>query len=94
MKQTKGSTEFKLRNHHQNLRERAVIVSGGDGREGINVKVKRLDQEFATNGLPILNFEGPTKNSVKVITQSESDSDHQSEDPIEGAETLNLNNSV
>ena len=57
-----------LRNHHQNLRERAVIVSGGDGREGVNVKVKRLDQEFATNGLPILNYEGPSKNSLKVIT--------------------------
>lgn len=40
------------------------------------MKVKRLDQEFATNGLPILNYEGPTKNSLKVITQSESDSDH------------------
>jgi hypothetical protein len=59
MKQTKGSTEFKLRNHHQNLRERAVMVSGGDGSDGVNVKVKRLDREFATNGLPLLNYEVP-----------------------------------
>ena len=59
MKQTKGSTEFKLRNHHQNLRERAVMVSGGGGSDGVNVKVKRLDREFATNGLPLLNYEGP-----------------------------------
>ena len=68
MKQTKGSTAFKLRNHHINVREQAVIVSGGDNKEGVNVKVKTLDREFATNGLPILNYEGPTKNSLKVIT--------------------------
>lgn len=75
------------------MRESAVIASGGDSSEqGVNVKVKKLDREFANNGLPIVNYE--SKNNLKVINSNESDSEHQSEDPVEGAETLNLNNSV
>lgn len=74
MKLTTHSTALKLRNHHKSVREQAVIVSGGDGEHGVNVKVKRLEREFATNGLPIVNYE--SKNNLKVINSSESDSEH------------------
>ncbi len=74
------------------MRESAVIASGDDSEQGVNVKVKKLDREFANNGLPIVNYE--SKNNLKVINSNDSDSEHQSEDPVEGAETLNLNNSV
>lgn len=74
------------------MRESAVIASGGDSEHGVNVKVKKLDREFANNGLAIVNYE--SKNNLKVINSNDSDSEHQSEDPVEGAETLNLNNSV
>lgn len=70
------------------------MISGGDNREEVQVKVKRLDREFATNGLPILNYEGQSKFNLKVINSTETDSEHESEDPVEGAETLNLNSSV
>jgi hypothetical protein len=97
MKHSQDITAFKLRNDRHRNREQAVIISGGDhNKESVSVKVKRFDREFTTNGLPILNYDAATTaiNNLKVINSSESDSEHQSEDPVDGAESLNLNNSV
>jgi hypothetical protein len=97
MKHSQDITTFKLRNDRHRNREQAVIISGGDhNKESVIVKVKRVDREFTTNGLPILNYDAATTaiNNLKVINSSESDSEHQSEDPVDGAESLNLNNSV
>jgi hypothetical protein len=97
MKHSQDITAFKLRNDRHRNREQAVIISGGDhNKESVIVKVKRVDREFTTNGLPILNYDAATTaiNNLKVINSSESDSEHQSEDPVDGAESLNLNNSV
>lgn len=97
MKHSQEITAFKLRNDRHRNREQAVIISGGDhNKESVIVKVKRVDREFTTNGLPILNYDATTTaiNNLKVINSSESDSEHQSEDPVDGAESLNLNNSV
>jgi hypothetical protein len=97
MKHSQEITAFKLRNDRHRNREQAVIISGGDhNKESVIVKVKRVDREFTTNGLPILNYDAATTaiNNLKVINSSESDSEHQSEDPVDGAESLNLNNSV
>ena len=97
MKHSQDITAFKLRNDRHRNREQAVIISGGDhNKESVIVKVKRVDREFTTNGLPILNYDAATtaNNNLKVINSSESDSEHQSEDPVDGAESLNLNNSV
>jgi hypothetical protein len=59
------------------------------------VRVKRLEREFASDGLPVINYEQEKKKSMRVITAYESDgSDHESEEPIEGSETLNLNSSI
>ena len=47
-----------------------------------------LDREFATNGLPVINYEQTNKfnnNNLRLINTVESDSDHNSEEPIEGA---------
>ena len=98
MKHSQDITAFKLRNDRHRNREQAVIISGGDhNKESVIVKVKRVDREFTTNGLPILNYDAATTaaiNNLKVINSSESDSEHQSEEPVEGAESLNLNSSV
>ena len=97
MKHSQEITAFKLRNDRHRNREQAVIISGGDhNKESVIVKVKRVDREFTTNGLPILNYDAATTaiNNLKVINSSESDSEHQSEEPVEGAESLNLNSSV
>lgn len=97
MKHSQEITAFKLRNDRHRNREQAVIISGGDhNKESVIVKVKRVDREFTTNGLPILNYDATTTaiNNLKVINSSESDSEHQSEDPVDCAESLNLNNSV